>query len=276
MELEKLVLHADGCPIHYWIAPRTSGPWLIFLHGAGADHRMFEEQLKALDHTFNILLWDARGHGRSRPIGAHFSVKQMVDDLLRIMDKEQIEKATVIGQSMGGNTAQELAFSYPEKVEHLVLIDCTWNMLKLTAVEKLAIWMTPFLLGLYPWKQLVQQSVQASSIRPHVRSYLSECFFSVGRNDFKKILSETTACLHTEEHYRIGKPFLLVCGEFDRTGNIKRAVSEWQRLDPDCEFHWIENASHCSNQDNPDKFNELLNRFLDRHYGTSIEINGEG
>lgn len=265
MRLEERTLQKDGCSIHYWITPNHNGPWLIFLHGAGADHKMFDDQLKVLDHTYGGLLWDARGHGLSKPIGTDFSVKLLVDDILAIMAKEKMGKATFIGQSMGGNTAQEMAFYHPEKVENMVLIDCTCNTMKLTAAEKMAVWLTPFLISIYPWKMLVNSSVRASSIKPNVQAYLRDSFYSVGPKDFTKIFLETAACLHFEEDYRINKTILLVCGELDKTGNIKKIVSEWEKLESKCEFHWIKDASHCSNQDNPEAFNELLIDFLSRH-----------
>jgi pimeloyl-ACP methyl ester carboxylesterase len=259
--VEKM-LEKNRCPIHYWITPNHEGPWLIFLHGAGADHKMFTEQVKELDPMYGILMWDARGHGLSRPMGDDFSIKLLVEDLLAIMKIEQIEKATFIGQSMGGNTAQEMVFYYPEKVENLVLIDCACNTWKLSIVEKFAIQMTPFILKLYPWKAMMVQSARASAVKLEVQEYLKDAFATVGKKDFSKIFLETASCLHFEKDYRINKPMLLVCGEHDDTGNIKKTAPQWAKHEPYCEFHWIENASHCSNQDNPAAFNALLGQFL--------------
>ena len=259
------VLTKDHCPIHYWITPNHKGPWLIFLHGAGADHRMFAKQVNELDPMHGILIWDARGHGLSRPMGADFSIKLLVEDLLAIMRIEGIEKATFIGQSMGGNTAQEMVFYYPDKVENLVLIDCACNTWKLSVGEKLALWMSPLIVKLYPWNAMIRQSARAGSVILEVQEYLIDSFSTVGEKDFKKIFLETAACLHEEKDYRINKPLLLVCGEHDDTGNIKKIAPQWAKQEPYCEFHWIENAGHCSNQDNPAAFNALLGQFLRRH-----------
>lgn len=147
--LEK-VMSKDGCHIHYWISNRGKKSWLIFLHGAGADHEMFNEQLPIVKNEFNLLLWDARGHGLSRPIGDTFSIKLLVEDLVEIMNKEGIEKAVIIGQSMGGNTAQELAFLHPHRVEKLVLVDCTCNTMKLTGFEKKLLHLTPPIIRMCP------------------------------------------------------------------------------------------------------------------------------
>ena len=262
MTVVEKILEKNQCPIHYWITPDHKGPWLIFLHGAGADHRMFSEQVKDLDSMYGILMWDARGHGLSRPMGADFSIKLLVEDLLAIMKIEGIEKATFIGQSMGGNTAQELVFYYPDKVENLVLIDCACNTWKLSVGEKLAIQIAPFIVKLYPWNAMIAQSARASAVKLQVQEYLKDAFSMVGKKDFSKIFLETAACLHFEKDYRINKPMLLVCGEHDDTGNIKKTAPEWAKQEPLCEFHWIKDAGHCSNQDNPVSFNALLGQFL--------------
>ncbi|MFF2886981.1 alpha/beta fold hydrolase [Paenibacillus sp. NPDC057967] len=275
MRLELQTIEKDGCTIHYWITPEHHGPWLIFMHGAGADHRMFNEQLQALDDRYGVLLWDARGHGQSRPIGADFSIQLLVEDMLVITNKEGIERATFIGQSMGGNTAQEIAFYHPDRVENLILIDCTSNTMKLSFMEKLLIGMTPFLLSIYPWNTMVEQSARASSVKASVREYLRECFHLVGATDFKKIFLATTACLHEEEDYRIQRPFLLVCGVDDQTGNIKKNAPLWAEREPACEFHWIDHAGHCANQDHPEAFNRLLLSFLDHHNPVNAKANME-
>lgn len=262
--LSEKTISKDGCKIHYWISNNKNDKWLIFLHGAGADHKMFNDQLPVVNKDFNVLLWDARGHGVSRPIGDKFSIKLLVQDLIDIMNKEGIEKATFIGQSMGGNTAQEMAFYYPEKVENLVFIDCTCNTMRLSNLEKFYLNITPFLMPLFPWNYLVDISAKASSIKGDVQEYLRNTFNKVGKKDFTKIFLETAACLHYEEGYRINKNILLVYGESDNTGNIKKIAPIWASMESNCELFKINNASHCSNQDNPLEFNKVLIDFLNR------------
>ena len=264
--LVEKTMNRDGCNIHYWVSNNVKGTWVVFLHGAGADHEMFNDQLQVLSERFTVLLWDARGHGLSRPMGDKFSIKLLVEDLIEIMDIENIDKATIIGQSMGGNIVQEVAFYYPNRVENLVLIDCTCNTMKLSNIEKFYLNITPFLISLYPWKYLVNESVKASAIKTEVQSYLRKTFNTIGKKDFSKIFIETAACLHYEEEYIINKSILLVYGESDKTGNIKKIAPTWASKEPDCQLVKINNASHCSNQDNSAEFNKILVKFLNKHY----------
>jgi pimeloyl-ACP methyl ester carboxylesterase len=163
---------------------------------------------------------------------------------------------------MGGNVAQEMAFLHPYRVDKLVLIDCTCNTMKFTNLERFYLNLTPLIIRLYPWNYLVETSVKASALKPNVQDYLREVFYLVGKKDFMEIFLATTACLHYEEGYKINKPILLVYGESDQTGNIKKIASSWASSEPNCKLVKISDASHCANQDNPSQFNEVFWEFL--------------
>lgn len=124
-ELIEKVLERKGCPLHYWIGGKAGAPWLIFLHGACVDHQSFGKLLPAFMEDFQVLAWDARGHGSSQPMGERFTVPLAVDDLMEIMQKEEISTPVIIGHSNGTYIAQELVFRHPEKVRALGIIDGT-------------------------------------------------------------------------------------------------------------------------------------------------------
>jgi len=260
---ENKALEYLGCSIFYRIEIKENADkWVVFLHGAGVDHRMFDEQVKIVPKEYNILMWDARSHGKSVPNTGMFSMKQLMDDLLKIMETEKIPKAVFIGQSMGGNLAQDIAYYYPEKVSGLVLIDCTNNTAKLSRTENLMLYFSKPMFTLYPWKTLVKQSADACGLRQEVKEYVAECFFKVGKEALIDILIEVTKCLHEDAAYKIKVPFLLLCGDKDASGNIRKIAKPWSDSEPNCTFHMISNAGHNSNQDNPDEVNAHINNYL--------------
>ncbi len=214
------VIKKDKCKIHYWISTSNNKPWLILLHGAGADHRMFNAQLPLLINNYNLLLWDSRGHGISKPIGDNYAFKLILDDIITILNKENIGKATIIGQSAGGNLAQDIAFYFPEKVESLVLVDCTYNLQKLSKMDRFLLNISPVFFKLYPWKSIMKQSAKVSSIKPEGQEYLIETFSNLGKKDFATVLSKLTDCLHYEDEKRLNKKILLVVGDKDNTGTL--------------------------------------------------------
>lgn len=265
------VFPREDCNIHYWVNLNQGKPWLIFLHGAGLDHNSFNNQLNILKNKFNIIAVDGRGHGASRPAKI-ISCNLMIEDILLIMKKEGCAKGTFIGHSMGGNLAQEIAFRYTDKVESLILIDCTSNTLKLSPLEKVLLSSTFIILRVYPWKLFCKNSAKISTVKDEVYKYIIESFNNIGKKDLITILRETAKFIHYEEGYNYGKDMLLLCGEYDKTGNIKKVATSIAALEKHCDFYWIKDAGHCAPQDNPQMVNEKIITFLKKVYNKKGDI----
>ena len=99
-------------------------PWLVLIQGMGLDRLGWEPVLRKLRRRFRLVLVDNRGVGHSgRPAGS-FTVADMADDIVAVLDAARISRSHVLGASLGGMVAQELAISHPERVDGLVLA-CT-------------------------------------------------------------------------------------------------------------------------------------------------------
>jgi len=95
-----------------------SGRPLILLHGGLLDRRMWDDQFQELSRRFRVIRFDARGHGNSGAIADSFSRH---DDLAHLMDALEIDKASLLGLSMGAYTSIDFALSHPQRVTSLVL-----------------------------------------------------------------------------------------------------------------------------------------------------------
>jgi 3-oxoadipate enol-lactonase len=99
-------------------------PWLVLIQGMGFDRFGWEPVLRKLRRHFRLVLVDNRGCGRSdRPAGL-FAVADMAGDIVAVLDAAGIRRAHVMGVSLGGMVAQELAVTHSERVDGLVLA-CT-------------------------------------------------------------------------------------------------------------------------------------------------------
>ncbi|MFI6317242.1 alpha/beta fold hydrolase [Nonomuraea sp. NPDC050556] len=96
-----------------------SGPAVLLVHGAGADRRLWNHQFDALRRTHRVIRYDWRGYGES---GDALGDYAHAEDLLGVMDALGVERATLVGSSMGGSRAVEAALTAPGRVEALVLI----------------------------------------------------------------------------------------------------------------------------------------------------------
>ena len=99
-------------------------PWLVMIQGMGFDRLGWQPVLGTLGRHFRLVLVDNRGFGSSSRQAGSFSVADMADDVVAVLDAAGIRRAHVIGASLGGMVAQELAIAHPERVDGLILA-CT-------------------------------------------------------------------------------------------------------------------------------------------------------
>jgi len=125
MQVGKFAEIGDGLKIHYH--ERGSGTPVVLLHGGGQGASGISNWKLNLDHFaeqgYRALAPDALGYGlSSKPEDATFNVTFLVDGLRRFLDALKIEKATLVGNSMGGAMAIKFAQDFPQRVEKLIVM----------------------------------------------------------------------------------------------------------------------------------------------------------
>jgi 3-oxoadipate enol-lactonase len=101
-----------------------AGPPLLLIHGLGYARWGWEPILPGLAERFDVLLFDNRGIGESDAPPGPYTAAEMAADALLVLDGAGVERAHVVGTSLGGMVAQELALAAPERVDRVVLA-CT-------------------------------------------------------------------------------------------------------------------------------------------------------
>ena len=104
---------------------RWRRPWFVLIQGMGFDRHGWDPVLRNLGRHFRLVLVDNRGSGRSDLPPGSFGVADMADDVLSVLDCAGIRRAHVMGVSLGGMVAQELAVDHPERVSDLILVSIT-------------------------------------------------------------------------------------------------------------------------------------------------------
>ena len=114
----------DGVRLHYRESGRRNGPPVLMIQGLGADKHLWDLQRIALAPWYHTIALDNRSAGRSdKPYGV-YSLEQMADDAIAVLDDVGVERAHVVGASMGGAITQIIALRHPERVRSLTLA-CT-------------------------------------------------------------------------------------------------------------------------------------------------------
>ncbi|MFP5262360.1 MAG: alpha/beta fold hydrolase [Blastocatellia bacterium] len=110
-----------GAKIHYLEA--GSGPAVILLHGLGGDVSNWFATIGPLSEKYRVIVPDQIGFGRSDKPMINYRVGTLVDFLDALYKELKIERATLVGNSLGGWTAAAYALAHPDRVERLVLVD---------------------------------------------------------------------------------------------------------------------------------------------------------
>jgi pimeloyl-ACP methyl ester carboxylesterase len=107
--------------LHYQIS--GDGPALVFAHGGAGNHLSWWQQVPEFDRDMTVVTFDHRGFGLSRDEARGSAPHRFVDDLEALLDHLNIDRAALVGQSMGGITVAGFASQHPERVTALVLCD---------------------------------------------------------------------------------------------------------------------------------------------------------
>lgn len=103
---------------------RRRRPWLVLVQGLGFDRSGWDPVVPGLLAHFRLLLIDNRGSGRSDLPTGRVAVRDMAADVVAVLDAARIRRAHLVGASLGGMVAQEVAIAHPERIDRLVLA-CT-------------------------------------------------------------------------------------------------------------------------------------------------------
>ncbi|PPF44803.1 alpha/beta hydrolase [Pseudoclavibacter sp. AY1F1] len=235
---------------------------VVLLHGAGADHTMFEHQAEALRRSgLRVVLLDLRGHGASRPNSTPLSPELLASDVERLIAHLRLGEVSLVGHSLGGNLAQELVRRTPERFRSLVVLDSTWNAGPLTALARGALWLAAPILSLIPARLLPRLMADASATTPAARAELTRTFGAMSKREFIAVWRATTDFVRPDAGHRSPIPTLLVRGERDGTGNIARAMPAWAAAEHLTQVV-IPGAGHVVTMDAPDETSDALVTFL--------------
>ena len=113
-------IHVNGITIYYEF--HGEGEPLLLIPGLTADVSDYQRLIAGLAARYHVIALDNRGAGRSDKPDAPYSIEQMADDAAALLDALGIGRAHIVGTSMGGRIALDLALRHPEHVRSLILV----------------------------------------------------------------------------------------------------------------------------------------------------------
>ena len=116
----------DGVKLYY--EESGSGLPIVFVHEFAGDYRSWEPQVRYFSRRYRCITFNARGYPPSEvPDGAKFSQDRARDDIRAVLDALKIDKAHIIGLSMGGFATLHFGFTYPQRARSLVIAGCGYG-----------------------------------------------------------------------------------------------------------------------------------------------------
>ncbi len=253
-------------------------PVIIVLHGLYGASDNWLSIAKTWQKDYEIYLVDLRNHGRS-PHSSNHTYESMRNDVLELMDSNRIRKAIIVGQSMGGKVAMQIAMDYPERVNALVIVDISPKDYSLENDENVArhqkILAAMLSLDLSQIKkredinELLVLTIPEERTRQFIMKNLKrnrDQTFSWKLNIgviAKEILNITKGFSDNEIQKNIsGFPVLFIRGEqsnYIQNTDVKRIAE----IFPSAEIETIRNAGHWIHSEQPELLSNLVIDFLE-------------
>lgn len=248
--------------LNYETGGRSEGPTIVFTGSLGTDLTMWQTQSDRLGDRFRTLRYDIRGHGASPVPEGPYSIADLGSDLIALLDRLGIDRASLCGLSIGGMTSMWVAAHHPERVQRLVLC-CTsallgppegWHQRAATVraegVEAVADgvlerWFTPAFAEAHP--ELIQD-MRARLVATPAEGYAGCC--------------EAIAAMDlTGDLPRVAAPTLVLSGGDDpATPPVHgQRIAE---LIPGARFEVVKPAAHLATVERPDLTTAMILRFL--------------
>lgn len=259
--IEKSILSQRG-RTYYWTNKRNSPFSLVFLPGLTANHHLFDRQTEVFREQYNILVWDAPAHGKSRPY-QDFSYAHAAEELKTILDIEGITRVVLIGQSAGGFVAQSFYKKYADMVEGIFTIGtCPYNPSYYSKSDLFWLRQTKWMFRLYPDRVLRNTMAKMCGSTQRARENMLNMLADYTKDELCTLMYIGFAGFIPEiSEMNIQCPVWLLVGEHDKTGKVM-AYNKMCHKKEGFPLYIIEGAAHNANDDQPQRVNELLNAFL--------------
>ena len=249
-----------------------TGEPVVFCHGMGGNGGIWYQQVAAFASQYQVVVWDQRGFGRSTDNGRQCSPVTAVQDLRRLLDHLGINRAHLIGQSMGGWAALGFAVEAPDRVRSLTLASTTAGIQLPPEIVHAVTQNRPID---RPETQFLGQHPAIDEHLPErdlALSYLYQVLGSFGteRSNASLMAELLTTTYDSERIAQVDCPVLFVFGENDQTipATLIRVLAASMRGALTVE---IPDAGHSPYFESAYTWNTIVKRFLENRTVPSSE-----
>ena len=253
--------HLEESPIVYYISRKERAEWILFIHAAFVNHRMFQPQIDYFQDKYNILTLDIIGHGKSTKVQKGDSIDKMSSWINKILKTEKIEKIHIVGISLGAVLAQDFANRYPEAVQSLACFggyDINNFDVRMQR-ENGASQMRMMFKAIFSVKWFAEANRKISAYTLQAQKDFYEMNIQFPKKSFM-YLASLNSMINVRQAKPRNYPLLIGCGKYDIPME-RTAVEVWKKNEPECCVVIFDGAGHCVNMDVPNQFNAAMEEF---------------
>jgi pimeloyl-ACP methyl ester carboxylesterase len=251
--IEEGFIQTNGIELHYldW---GGSGQPLVLIHGLGDSPYIFEDIASSLKKDFKIIAYSRRGHGKSSTPDSGYDNSSLTSDLKLLLDSLKIEKANLLGWSMGGNEITEFAIRYPERTNKLIYLEAGYDYseeafksilksvpqspfpdsMDLLSLNSYSKWYHNFWFADVEWNPTLEANIKAST---HINS--DNSITTIPNDSISKMLFESVMSYH-REYEKIQAPALAIYTNqfFHLPLQNEKLIHAYQTLEKDIIKPW--------------------------------------
>lgn len=255
--------HIRDINLYYEIT--GEGQPLLFINGLGSSTRDWEKQVALFSKRYQVITFDVRGHGKSEKPPGPYSVQLFAADTAELIKSLDIDRAHVVGISMGGMIAFQLAINAPNLVKSLVIVNSGPEFVLRTFKERLGIFkrlLIVRLLGMRKMGMVLAKCLFPKPEHENLRRVLIERWAENDKQAYLNSLRAIVGWSVTDHLSTIKCPVLVIAADEDYTPvSFKEA---YVAKIPHAELVIITDSRHLTPIERPDQFNEVLMTFLSK------------
>ena len=258
------VLRVEGARLYFQsVGPSAgAGPALVLLHGLGASSADWEYQVPVFARDFQVVVPDFRGHGASDRAG-EYGVQRFASDTWQLLDRLRIPAPILVGHSMGGAVAMQMALDRPGTVPRMVLSNTLPSFRTDTAAKRAMLWTRLLLMGVLGPRRLSRIMTRRLYPRADQAALRATVARRNARNDKNVYLATIRALTTWSAGGRLGElrmPVMVMVSEHDYFGG-----TEAERFAAELPNGWLRRfpgARHGLPLEMPEAFNRAVLEFL--------------
>jgi 3-oxoadipate enol-lactonase len=255
-----------------------SGPLALFMHGIGGNRTNWSANLPDFAPHFSCAAWDARGYGDSEDYDGPLAFDDFVSDVLRVLDHFGVQRAHLVGLSMGGRIAMRTALLHPDRVATLTLLDTHEGFEAFSPEQRQAFVASrrdPLLAGKEPRDIAapVARSLIGPRAKPEHLQQLTESIAALHKFSYIKSLEATVAQVTLGDISRIRAPAQFIVGADDPLTPPAMHHEMAAKLGG-APVKLVPDAGHLSNIENPQGFAEAARAWLVERAGLGDKPRG--